>query len=142
MFRFIRNCRVINQKQSTSYLVTEEIFVVETSQLDHFGTEIETTKKGCLPSSTSGLILLHPFVDSSGLLRVGGRIKNSPWLYYRKHPLIIHGKHYLTKLIIQSEYSRLLHARPSHLTFSLSNQYHIVGGHKLIRSITRVCVIC
>ena len=90
MFRFIRNCHVINQKQSTSYLVTEEIVAAETdlirlSQSDHFGTKIETIKKGCLPSSTSGLLSLHPFVDSSELLRVGGRIKNSPWSYSHKH---------------------------------------------------------
>ena len=147
MFRFIRNCHVINQKQSTSYLVTEEIVAAETylirsAQSDHFGTEIETIKKGCLLSSTSGLLSLHPFVDSSGLLRVGGRIKNSPWSYSHKHPLIIHGKHYLTKLIIRSEHLRLLHAGPSHLTSSLSIRYHIVGGHKVIRSITRACVIC
>ena len=118
------------------------IHKIRLSQSDHFGTEIETIKKGCLPSSTSGLLSLHPFVDSSGLLRVGGRLKNSPWSYSRKHPLIIHGKHYLTKLIIRSEHLRLLHAGPSHLTSSLSIRYHIVGGHKVIRSITHACVIC
>ncbi len=36
----------------------------------------------------------------------------------------------------------LLHAGPTLLATSLTHQYHIVGGRRLIRSITRNCVTC
>ena len=56
------------------------------------------------------------------------------------HPVILSGKHPLTKLMIQTEHIRLLHAGPTLLTSSLSRRYHIVGGKKAVRSITRACV--
>ena len=58
------------------------------------------------------------------------------------HPLILYGKHPLTKSIIQSEHTRLLHAGPTYLHSSLSRQYHIIGSRNAIRSVTRGCVTC
>ena len=58
------------------------------------------------------------------------------------HPVILSGKHPLTKLIIQAEHLRLLHAGSTLLTSSLNHRYHIFGGRRVVRSITRSCVIC
>ena len=74
MFRFINHCRTPSKRQSVSYLTTEELIAAEAywlllSQSDHFAAEIEAIKEKCLPN-TSGLLSLHPFLDSSGLLRV------------------------------------------------------------------------
>ena len=44
--------------------------------------------------------------------------------------------------MILDEHLRLLHAGPTLLTASLSRRYHIVGGNKVIRSLTRKCVVC
>ena len=55
---------------------------------------------------------------------------------------ILHGKHPITKLIISSEHTRLLHAGPTLVMASLCRHYHIVGCRKAIRSITRKCIIC
>ena len=46
------------------------------------------------------------------------------------------------KLLIRSEHLRLLHAGHLLTSASLSRQYHIVGGHKAIRSVTSNCVEC
>ena len=58
------------------------------------------------------------------------------------HPAILSGKHTLTKLIIQFEHIRLLHAGVTLLSSSLNGKYHIVGGRKAIRTVTRRCVVC
>ena len=76
------------------------------------------------------------------MLRVGGRESTSKLSYENQHPLIFHGKHPLTKLLIRSEHTRLLHAGPTLLTASLSRQFYIIGCRKIVRSITRSCVIC
>ena len=58
------------------------------------------------------------------------------------HPVILSGKHILTKLIIRFEHTRLLHAGITLLSSSLNGKYHIVGGRKAIRAVTRRCVVC
>ena len=42
---------------------------------------------------------------------------------------------------IRCEHARLLHAGPTWLAASLT-RYHIIGGQKVIRSVTRECVTC
>ena len=71
-----------------------------------------------LPSESC--LSLHPFLDSSGILRDGGRQQNSRLSYASLHPVILHGKHPITKLIIRAEHLRLLHAGPTLLTLSSS----------------------
>ena len=58
------------------------------------------------------------------------------------HPVVFDGKHHLTKLIIRTEHQRLLHAGPALLTSSLNRRYHITGGRRVVRSITRACIVC
>ena len=94
-----------------------------------------------IPKS-SCLLPLHPFVDSSMLLHVGGREQNSKASYASQHPIILHGNHQLTKLIVLSEHLRLLHAGAQLVTSMLSRSFHIIGHRKLIFSITRGCITC
>ena len=66
------------------------------------------------------LLALHPFLDDNGLMRVGGRLAHSTEPYAKRHPLIVPGKHTLTKLIVRTEYCRLLHAGPTLVAASLA----------------------
>lgn len=151
VMRFINNCRASRRSsqvtQLTSSLCVQEIVSAENywisySQKDCFSAEVESIMaKETVPSS-SPLMSLHPFLDSNGILRVSGREQKSKLAYSAMHPVILSGKHPLTKLIIRSEHLRLLHAGPTLLSSSLSCRYHIVGGRKSIRSITRSCITC
>ena len=88
------------------------------------------------------LLSLHPFTDQRGLLCVGSRINISQQLYERCHPLIIPGKHSLTKLITYIEHLRLLHAGPTLVAASLTRCFHIQGAQRVLCSITHECVVC
>ena len=88
------------------------------------------------------LLSLHPFIDQSGLLRVGGRGQNAKMSLSVKHSVILPGKHPLTSLIITSEHNRLMHAGPTLLTALLSRRYHITSCRKIVCSISHKCVIC
>lgn len=94
------------------------------------------------PPTRSCLRTLCPFIDSSGLLRVGGRVGNSELAYSQRHPIILHGRHTVTKLVIRSEHIRLLHAGPTLVTSSLGRRFHIIGHRKAIRTLTRACITC
>jgi len=113
---------------STSELQRAEDYWIKLIQLAHFESDMITLqRKGTLPPSSS-LLPLQPFIDSSRLLRVGGRRQLSQTSYQSQHPIILHGKHPLTPMIIHAEHLRLLHAGPTLLTASLSHRYHVVGG--------------
>ena len=75
-------------------------------------------------------------------MRVGGRISNSSLSYSQSHPVILDGRHPITKLIILSEHLCLMHAGPTLLLSSLNQRFHIVGAQKNVRFITRQCVTC
>ena len=95
-----------------------------------------------LPSS-SRLLTLRPFIDARGLLRVGGRQGILQDIRYEaRHPLILHGRHPLTNLIIHTEHVRLLHAGPTLLSASLTTRYHIVKGRTTIHAVYHQCITC
>ena len=91
----------------------------------------------------SKLLSFRPIWDRDrSVIRVGGRMSNSSLTYSQSHPVILDGKHSIAKIIIQSEHLRLMHAGPTLLSSSLNQRFHIIGARKVIRSITRQCVIC
>ena len=92
---------------------------------------------------TSRLLPFRPIWDKErSIVRVGGRMSNSTLSYSQSHPVILDGKHPITKLIIHSEHLRLMHAGPTLLLSSLNQRFHIVGARKTVRSITRQCIVC
>ena len=119
-----------------------ENYWISISQEDHFKEEVRAlTSNNALPSK-SCLLSLHPLLDSSGILRVSGREQNSKLSYSNLHPVILHGKHPVTKLIIHTEHLHLLHAGPTLLTSSLCCRLHIIGCRKIVHSLTRACTVC
>ena len=118
ILRFTKNCHSGTQKCLTPLLSTKELheaeyYWISIIQNDHFQNEIQTLKQERLLKKSSPLLPLHPFLDSNKLLRVGGRQQNSKLSYSNQHPLILHGRHPVTRLIIHSEHQRLLHAGPT-----------------------------
>ena len=69
-------------------------------------------------------------------------MNHSKLSYSQMHPIVLHGTHPMTKLIIEAEHLRLMHAGPTLLASSLSRRYHIIGLRKTVRSVTRQCVTC
>ena len=69
-------------------------------------------------------------------------VRRTPIAHSHPHPIILHGAHSITRLIIRSEHLRLLHAGPTLLFCSLNRRFHILVGRKVVRSVARACVIC
>ena len=145
--RFVRNCKSSNTRKSgpltTDELSKADVVLLSLAQTDDFRSEIQALeKKKSLPRS-SPLRTLHPIIDTTtGLLRVGGRVHNSSFSYSQRHPVVLHSRHPLTKLIIRAEHVRLLHAGPTLTSSSLASRFHIIGQRRAVRTITRACVTC
>ncbi|KAJ8944575.1 hypothetical protein NQ314_009446 [Rhamnusium bicolor] len=135
--RFISNCKS-REGRLTGPLTISELgdamhCVVRVSQADSFSSELQHLQnkqkiktKGCL----SGL---NPFIDSHGIIRVGGRINLSQLDYEKKHPILISAKHVLTSLFFSFEHHRLLHAGPQLLLYSIREKFWPLGGRNLAR---------
>ena len=148
MLRFIHNCRARRNAQqpvmmgslNTAELnATEMLLVGFSPRILDFPEEISALRGNVQPTR-SRLLPFRPFLDQDGLLRVGGRQKLSRRQYQSRHPVILSGKSKFTKMLIQAEHLRLLHAGPTFVAASLARRFHILGGQRAIPAITRSCV--
>ena len=89
---------------SVDELSDAERYWILIAQRELFSKELDSLKKKCPISSKSSLLSLHPTLDSHGIIHAGGREHNSQLLYSHRSPIILHGKHLLTKLIIRLEH--------------------------------------
>lgn len=83
------------------------------------------------------LMSLSPFLDSNNLIRVGGRLDNSPYSFDTKHPILLCSKNHLTKLIFEYYHFKYLHAGPQLLLANIRQTYWPLGGRNLSK-----CVRC
>ena len=148
VLRFVKNARPSSTSESCPHLTVTELISAENYwisivQGECFAEEIELLKTGLPLPKNNRFLPLRPFLDQSlALLRVGGRMSHSKLAYSKMHPVILHGSHPLTRLIVRGEHIRLMHAGPTLLMSSLSRQYHITGLPKMVRSFSRQCITC
>lgn len=82
------------------------------SQRYSFPVEYELLKEGKVLKNKSKILPLSPFMDKNNLIRVGGRIDASTYAYEKRHPILLHATHRLTKLYFEREHINGLHAGP------------------------------
>ena len=149
ILRFVNNLRSVSSKRSLSpHLTVPELNSAECYWLMHVQKEAFPKERNALEKErplpkNSRLLPFRPIWDKErSVIRVGGRMSNSSLTYSQSHPVILDGKHRITKLIVLSEHLRLMHAGPTLLLSSLNQRFHIVGARKTVRFITRQCITC
>jgi len=145
--RFKTNCLKPKGERQLGPLTCSEInnaniCLIKIAQRECFSTEIRTLLKGKQIDVKSNLLKLNPFVHSDGTLRVGGRLDHSSYNFNKKHPLIISGKHHLTKLIFKREHIKLLHVGPQALLAAIRDTYWPISGRNISKKIVHDCVVC
>ena len=92
---------------------------------------------------SSSLYKLDPFLDKDGVLRVGGRLRQSSIPYDVKHPVILPKKGHVTDLIL-CHFHQLIKHQGRGITQNeiRSSGYWIVGGSSVVsKHISRMCVL-
>nr|XP_022908285.1 uncharacterized protein LOC111419670 [Onthophagus taurus] len=143
---FINNCSNKSDKRMGSLKCSElneaQIYLIKCSQRNSFQDEINhLSGKGSLPQKNE-LTKLNVFLDHTGIMRVGGRLRNSSYNVDKKHPMLLHSKHVLTRLIFEHEHVQLLHAGPQHLLASIRDRYWPIGGRNLAKKVIFNCMRC
>lgn len=144
--RFIYNCQHTRNKILGPLTVTElnsavEILCRQVQRDSYCKQYLQLLHKRPL-SPKDRLLKLNPFIDHTGLIRVGGRLSNSHYDYYTKHPILLDASHHITKILVSHYHKILLHAGPQLLLSSLRHKYWIVNGRNLCRNTTRKCISC
>nr|XP_012151332.1 PREDICTED: uncharacterized protein LOC105663902 [Megachile rotundata] len=117
-----------NSNLTATELLKAEKVLVGIVQRSQFAIELESLLKNKPACSKGRLTSLNPFVDETGLIRVGGRLKHARIDYEQKHPMILPTSHPLTTLIVRHEHTRLLHAGSQRTLASLRNKFWILSG--------------
>ena len=120
----------------------EFLVLVKLSQQHDFASEIQHLQHGhCAPKSST-IHTLDPFLDSLGILRVGGRLRNSTLPDDEKHPVILHGRNALATLVIGWAHEQSVHGG-FRLTYCRAIQRAwIIGGRARVRDYIKKCVVC
>ena len=120
-----------------------KLAIIHSIQKLNFNEEYKALKKAKLKqeipdiSKKSPIIDVHPFIDDKKIIRVGGRLKESNLHYSRKHPILLPGKHPFTKLIIQYEHERHLHAGTESTLIAVQQVYWLCPVNMLKGLMTR-----
>ncbi|GFV49631.1 integrase catalytic domain-containing protein [Trichonephila clavipes] len=144
--RFVKNCSLSACKRRKSFLTTAELSEVEKGivkfiQRDHFSMEVSYLSAGKQLSSTNRLIPLTSFWDDSGIIRIGGRLKNSIFADSQTHPILLPKTDHVVNLII-SDYHLKLHAGPQLLQAALREKFWILSARDAVRRVVRRCIPC
>lgn len=113
---------------------------VKLIQRKHFSAEIKSLEDG--NQCSRSLAALAPFLDTRGLLRVGGRLRHSPLSYDAKHPLLLPSKDQFTLLLCEDVHKITGHAGPTAMLAFLQRQYWIMAARNLVRKCIIRCTRC
>lgn len=138
--QWISKNRTHTEVAQTCY--TERV-IIKLVQSEAFPHEIKVLQKGkSLPASNS-LCNLDPYLDSDGLLRVGGRIHLADLSESEKHPIILPASHHFTKLFIKHLHLGTLHGGIA-LTFQALRQrgFWVINAKTTVTSVVYKCITC
>ncbi|UYV63214.1 hypothetical protein LAZ67_2003462 [Cordylochernes scorpioides] len=133
--------------QRLSFLTSQDLKdsllqIVKIIQRCEFTPEINACIKNIPLPRKSRLISLNIFINSQGILRVGGRLRHSDLDIDQKHPMLIPKDHFVTKLIVLHYHLNNLHSG-TQLTLSLiRNKFWIPSGRNLIKRVLNQCLVC
>ena len=126
----------------TRDLRTAETDIIKVVQRQPFKREVTGLREGKKIPCTSALCSLDPLLDDTGLLRVGGRLAFADLGYEQRHAIILAKVGHVTKLIIQREHVRILHAGSESVLSAIRQKYWLFFARNLIKGIIRKCMRC
>lgn len=116
-------------------------FIIKYTQNIYFSsllTTLRTSKNVTLRS----IAALAPFIDETGIIRVGGRLRHSTVPIHTRHPVLLPKSSTLTTLLIRHTHIMYYHAGPQLVWSILSRQYWILASRSSIRKVLFYCVNC
>ncbi|XP_064651670.1 uncharacterized protein LOC135502644 [Lineus longissimus] len=87
------------------------------------------------------LASLSPFVDSEGIIRVGGRVGKAMVSYDTQHPALLPNNHWYSNLIVHRAH-QYGHSGVAATAAKVRRKYWIIGVTRLAKTVKYRCVFC
>ncbi|XP_058128492.1 uncharacterized protein LOC131292773 [Anopheles ziemanni] len=131
-----------NPGLTTKDLTDAEEVLCRLAQRDHLQQEIKALQQKKPVPASSPLRWLHPQLGADGIIRVGGRLSNSPLAEDVKHPLVVPASHPFARLLMEHFHKQLLHAGPTLMLNTCRQRFWITSGRNLARKVFHQCHTC
>lgn len=145
--RFIHNARTPKHLRSYGFVTADEIrnaiyCIVKDVQGKEFHQEIIDLRRMGHVSGKSKLVCLNPFVDDTGVIRVGGRLRHSTVAYDNKHQMLLPARHRLTDLIIKYEHAKQLHCGLQGTLAAVRIRFWPISARSTVKRVLKGCLRC
>lgn len=138
--------RLLNADKTTEFCRTDreeaETCILKHVQSSCFSKEILALKTNAVIAKDSSIRKLSPFLDDSGILRVGGRLRRSKMTMETKHPVLLPKHHRLTDLIISHYHELVGHLGQASTLSKIRERFWPISGIAMVRKLTSRCVSC
>ena len=140
------NCHgwhICRKSQTEEELEKAKELVIKSVQHECYSEELTCIETSLNLPLSSDLRKLHPFLDSTGILRVGGRITQAKLSTDETNPIIIPGRHHLGTLIVRHHHQAVKH-QGRHFTEGAirASGIWLVGAKRSISGLLFKCVTC
>ena len=119
-----------------------ESTIVRIIQRIEFSREVDCLKNNKPLDERNRITPLDPYIDSDGVLRVGGRIRKAVLFFSKKHPMILPANCHLTKIIIRYYHHNNLHTGVQNTLHALREKFWLIGGCNQVKMVIKNCVAC
>jgi hypothetical protein len=127
---------------SAERLDSAENYWIQTIQLLRLPATVASLKKKELPPNDP-LRNLDPYIDeTTGLLRVGGRLQHSQLPDDSKHPIILPHHDWVTRLIIDHVHKHASHVGLENTHSLVRQKYWLLHGKRELKRILHDCYQC
>lgn len=134
-------CRRRATQLEHRHIERAETELIRRAQEDSFYDEIARMQSARPLPRASRLYRLDPVMED-GLLRVRGRIGASSAPIETKRPVILDGRHRITKLLVMREHCAAGHANRERVTNDLRQRYWIIHLRPTVRAAEKDCALC
>lgn len=142
MFKYaIQHGLSVEREVSLNKIKEAENCIFKYYQNKYYFIEIQCLNKNMNLPQTSSIRKLNPFLDSSNIMRVGGRLTNSAAEYDVKHPIILPPS-FLAELVLTEIHKNIGHLGRESMMAKLRTKYWITRANSIAKKITNTCVIC
>ncbi|XP_025997196.2 uncharacterized protein LOC105199694 [Solenopsis invicta] len=107
-----------------------------------FPSEYKILSQGSSINASSNILSLAPFMDEVGLIRVGGRLKNSDLQYDACHPILLPRHYKLTRRIIKLEHDINMHPGAQATMAFVRQRFWPLSLRSTTRNIIQKCITC
>lgn len=115
---------------------------IKYEQKKHFYRDIRKMEVGSELDKASNIANLCPFIDSDGIVRCHGRLRNANIPYDEQNPIIVPSRSRLAKMLLDEAHEETAHGNIQIMLHYVRARYWIIGGRKCAGNVVKRCVRC